>query len=252
MPPGATSSPPRGVSVPPFAYRFNRTPTHVRQHGAPSEAEDRSGWRAHRRVRPHVTTVFAPWRAARKLQLYSGATSSGTPFSRSSPVRIGDGIGALAALPHTNRRSHVRGSKSSCSPIAGCPFRRKEEVRGQIVRHSAFAEVGSARAIATQISRCPDVRALFIARTPGCRRWRETHVLLCESKPVSPLYGVERQAVRHSPPTLAMPLYLRIADELYLSAYRRGLAKVQFGPTSEEGVENDNPESLCYDFRCLR
>jgi len=102
------------------------------------------------------------------------------------------------------------------------PFGKEETVDGKVVRHSAFAdgELRSRQRYA-DLAVHPEVRALFTARTrliSAARAFLDARGFLEVETPVlQPLYGGALAkpfvTLHHA---LDMPLFLRIADELYL------------------------------------
>ncbi len=102
------------------------------------------------------------------------------------------------------------------------PWGKEAVVDGRVVRYSAFADTEQrARQRYADLAVHPEVRALFRARSVLVRALR-AHLdglgyLEVETPVLQPLYGgaAARPFVTHHN-ALDMPLYLRIADELYL------------------------------------
>ena len=138
------------------------------------------------------------------------------------------------------------------------PFGKEEVVDGQIVRHSAFADGEQrSRQRYADLAVHPEVRALFIARTRMVSAMRARLDALgyaeVETPVLQPLYGgaSAKPFVTHHH-ALDMPLYLRIADELYLKRLIvGGLEKVyEFGHDfRNEGIDRThNPEFTMLEF----
>jgi len=102
------------------------------------------------------------------------------------------------------------------------PFGKEETVDGVTVRHSGFADAEQRyRQRYADLAVHPEVRALFRARTRMIGEIRraldELNYVEVETPVLQPLYGgaTARPFTTHHN-ALDMPLYLRIADELYL------------------------------------
>ncbi|MDQ2668453.1 MAG: lysine--tRNA ligase, partial [Gemmatimonadota bacterium] len=102
------------------------------------------------------------------------------------------------------------------------PYGKEEVVDGQTVRHSGFTDAEQRyRQRYADLAVHPEVRALFIARTrlvSATRAFLDAREYLEVETPIlQPLYGgaTARPFTTHHN-SLDMPLYLRIADELYL------------------------------------
>ena len=102
------------------------------------------------------------------------------------------------------------------------PFGKEQMVDGQMVRYSGFSDTEQrARQRYADLAVHPEVRALFRARSVLTRSIRShldgLNYLEVETPVLQPLYGgaSARPFITHHN-TLDMPLYLRIADELYL------------------------------------
>jgi lysyl-tRNA synthetase, class II len=102
------------------------------------------------------------------------------------------------------------------------PFAKEQVVDGQVVRYSGFADPEQRyRQRYADLAVHPEIRATFIARarmTSAIRRFLDgLGYLEVETPVLQPLYGgaAARPFTTHHN-ALDMPLYLRIADELYL------------------------------------
>jgi lysyl-tRNA synthetase class 2 len=135
---------------------------------------------------------------------------------------VGGGAGPLFR-PRTGeatvRVTEVELLAKSLRPL---PFGKEEIVNGAVVRHSGFADPEQRyRQRYADLAVHPEVRALFRARSRMIGEMRHAldalGYLEVETPVLQPLYGgaAARPFVTHHN-TLDMPLYLRIADELYL------------------------------------
>ncbi len=255
------------LGIPPFAYRFERT--HTTQSALASLAEGVEqgpvvqvagrivAWR------PHGKTVFAHLADSDgRIQLYFRRDELGDAvFAQLELYDIGDVIGVSGPLFHTRtgeitlRVQRVELLAKSLRPL---PFGKEEIVDGEVVRHSAFSdgELRSRQRYA-DLAVHPDVRALFVARTRMVTAMRANldalGYLEVETPVLQPLYGgasAKPFVTQHA--ALDMPLYLRIADELYLKRLIvGGLEKVyEFGHDfRNEGIDRThNPEFTMLEF----
>jgi lysyl-tRNA synthetase class 2 len=138
------------------------------------------------------------------------------------------------------------------------PFGKEEEVNGQIVRHSGFADPEQRyRQRYADLAVHPEVRALFVARSRMISSIRaffdQRDFLEVETPILQPLYGgaaARPFTTLHN--ALDMPLYLRIADELYLKRLVvGGLDRVyEIGHDfRNEGIDRThNPEFTMLEF----
>jgi lysyl-tRNA synthetase, class II len=255
------------LGVAPFAYRFERThttkqalellPEGVEQGPVVQLAGRIAAWR------PHGKTVFAHLADSDgRIQLYFRRDELGDDvFAQLDLYDIGDVIGVSGALFRTRtgeitvRVQRVELLAKSLRPL---PFGKEEVVDGEVVRHSAFSdgELRSRQRYA-DLAVHPDVRALFVARTRMVTAMRANldalGYLEVETPVLQPLYGgaSAKPFVTHHA-TLDMPLFLRIADELYLKRLIvGGLDKVyEFGHDfRNEGIDRThNPEFTMLEF----
>jgi lysyl-tRNA synthetase class 2 len=220
----------RGVQ--PFAYGFDRTHTAadaVRLHPADQQSEGDVVRVAGRIVawRAHGKTTFAHLADdSGRIQLYFKKDALGDEiYSTLELFDIGDVVGATGPLFRTRtgevtvRVTEVCLLAKSLRPL---PFGKEEEVEGVKVRHSGFADAEQRyRQRYADLAVHPEVRALFRARSKMVAEFRrvleEWNYLEVETPVLQPLYGgaLARPFTTHHN-TLDMPLYLRIADELYL------------------------------------
>ena len=138
------------------------------------------------------------------------------------------------------------------------PYGKEEVVDGKVVRHSAFNDQEQrARQRYADLAVHPEVRTLFVARSrliTAMRGFLDGRGYLEVETPVlQPLYGgaAAKPFVTHHN-ALDMPLYLRIADELYLKRLVvGGFEKVyEIGHDfRNEGIDRThNPEFTMLEF----
>ena len=221
----------RGIQ--PFAYRFERSHTAAAAAAAlPADAADEHGpevqvagrivaWRGHGK------TAFAHLADdSGRIQLYFKKDLLGdSAFATLELVDVGDIIGVHGPLFRTRTGEvtvRVDRYELLAKSLRPLPFGKEEIVDGKVVRHSGFSDPEQRyRQRYADLAVNPEVRALFRARarmTSALRRELEAHGFLEVETPIlQPLYGgaAARPFVTHHN-ALDMPLYLRIADELYL------------------------------------
>jgi len=254
--------------TPPFAYRFDRThqaadALTLYPDGGESDGET---------VR--LAGRLVSWRSAGKTAFAHLADSSGRiqlyfkrdvlgddVFGLTKHFDLGDVIGIEGPLFRTRtgevtvRVTKVEMLAKSLRPL---PFGKEEVVDGQVVRHSGLAdEEQRSRRRYVDLAVHPEVRALFRARSRMITSMRayldELDYLEVETPVLQPLYGgaYARPFVTHHN-TLDMPLYLRIADELYLKRLIvGGLDRVyEIGHDfRNEGIDRThNPEFTMLEF----
>jgi lysyl-tRNA synthetase, class II len=177
--------------------------------------------------RGHGKTAFAHLAdGAGRIQLYFRKDELGDErWTQLDHYDIGDVVGVSGPLMRTRtgevtvRVSTVELLAKSLRPL---PYGKEEVVDGQTVRHSGFADPEQRyRQRYADLAVHPEVRALFIARSrlvTAIRGFLDGRGFLEVETPVlQPLYGgaAARPFTTHHN-ALDMPLFLRIADELYL------------------------------------
>jgi lysyl-tRNA synthetase class 2 len=218
------------AGVSPYAYSFDRK--HHAEEAKRLLGEEAEGppvslagrivaWRSHGK------TTFAHLAdSSGKIQLYFKRDQIGdNPYAMLAHFDLGDIIGVHGPLFRTRtgeatvRVDRVELLAKSLRPL---PFGKEEEVNGQIVRHSGFADPEQRyRQRYADLAVHPEVRALFVARSrmvTAIRSFFDARDFLEVETPIlQPLYGgatARPFTTLHN--ALDMPLYLRIADELYL------------------------------------
>ena len=177
--------------------------------------------------RGHGKTAFAHLSdSSGRVQLYFRRDVLGDAvWSQLALFDIGDVVGVSGPLMRTRtgevtvRVLEVEMLAKSLRPL---PFGKEELVDGVAVRHSGFADPEQRyRQRYADLAVHPDVRAHFVARArlvTAIRAFLDTRGFVEVETPVlQPVYGgaTARPFTTHHN-ALDMPLYLRIADELYL------------------------------------
>ena len=218
--------------VPPFAYGFDRT--HLAAEAARLLAADQHeegevvrvagrivAWRAHGK-----TTFAHIADDSGRIQLYFKKDQLGDgTYGTLELFDIGDVIGVSGPLFRTRTGEvtvRVEGVELLAKSLRPLPFGKEEVVNGAIVRHSGFSDPEQRyRQRYADLAVHPEVRALFRARSHMVTELRaaldELSYLEVETPVLQPLYGgaaARPFVTQHN--ALDMPLYLRIADELYL------------------------------------
>ncbi len=217
------------AGIQPYGYVFSRTHSAaaaVQALGA--EAEGPSVRVAGRLValRAHGKTTFAHLAdQSGRIQLYFRQDELGAAYDLVSHLDLGDVVGVAGTLFRTRtgeptvRVVSVELLAKSLRPL---PLGKEEQVDGRIVRHAEFADPELRyRQRYADLAVHPEVRTIFVARARmvgAIRRFLDGRDFLEVETPVlQPLYGgaTARPFTTHHF-ALDMPLYLRIADELYL------------------------------------
>ena len=254
----------RGIA--PFAYRFDRThETAAAARLLPEGAADGPVVRVAGRLvawRGHGKTAFAHVAdSGGRIQLYFKKDQLGDTFALLDLYDIGDVIGVEGPLFRTRtgevtiRVDQVELLAKSLRPL---PFGKEEMVGGAVVRHSGFADAEQrSRQRYADLAVHPEVRQLFRARSRMISQMRAQldalDYLEVETPVLQPLYGgaAAKPFVTHHN-ALDMPLYLRIADELYLKRLVvGGLDRVyEIGHDfRNEGIDRThNPEFTMLEF----
>jgi lysyl-tRNA synthetase class 2 len=216
----------------PFAYSFDRSHKSadaVALHPADQQDEGETVRVAGRIVawRAHGKTTFAHLSdETGRIQLYFKKDQLGEEqYAALDLWDIGDVVGVTGPLFRTRtgevtvRVSEAQMLAKSLRPL---PFGKEEVVDGMTVRHSGFADPEQRyRQRYADLAVHPEVRSLFRARSRMTSEVRraldDLGYLEVETPVLQPLYGgaSARPFITHHN-ALDMPLYLRIADELYL------------------------------------
>ncbi len=220
----------RAAGVEPFGYSFDRSHTASAAVAALGIAEEGPEVRVAGRLvswRSQGKTAFGHLADMDgKVQLYFRKDEIGEAhFAQLGEYDLGDWIGVRGSMMRTRtgeatvKVAHVELLSKSLRPL---PLGKEQMVDGQVVRYSAFSDTEQrARQRYADLAVHPEVRALFRARSVLTRAIRSEldglGYLEVETPVLQPLYGgaAARPFITHHN-TLDMPLYLRIADELYL------------------------------------
>lgn len=219
------------LGVAPFAYGFDRT------HGCgaavpllPEGVDEGPRVRVAGRIvawRGHGKTAFAHVADdTGRLQLYFRRDDLSEAQAALMPLfDLGDVIGVEGGLFRTRTGEvtlKVMTATMLAKSLRPLPFGKEEQVDGKTVRHSGFSDGEQrSRQRYADLAVHPDVRRHFAARskmTTAIRRALDAlEYLEVETPVLQPLYGgaAARPFTTHHN-ALDMPLYLRIADELYL------------------------------------
>jgi len=260
----------RAASVEPFAYSYSREHSTLQALALmpETEAPDHEG--------PHVSVAgrVVSWRAHGKTVFGHLADSSGRiqiyfrkdqlgdeKFGVLAHMDLGDIIGVAGPLFRTRTgETTVRAESFEllAKSLRPLPFGKEEVVAGEVVRHSGFSDPEQRyRQRYADLAVHPEVRSLFVARSLMTRTIRsfldELGFLEVETPVLQPLYGgaaARPFATHHN--ALDMPLFLRIADELYLKRLIvGGFEKVyEIGHDfRNEGIDRThNPEFTMLEF----
>ena len=255
----------RGEQV--FGYSFERThsaaaavpllPGGAEEGPVVSVAGRIVAWRAHGKTAfAHVAD------GSGKIQLYFRKDELGEDrFSVLQHYDLGDIVGVTGPLFRTKTGEvtiRVTAFELLAKSLRPLPFGKEEIVDGKTVRHSGFVDQEQRyRQRYADLAVHPEVRTVFVARSRMTRAMRTfldgRGFLEVETPVLQPLYGgaAARPFVTHHN-ALDMPLFLRIADELYLKRLVvGGLERVyEIGHDfRNEGIDRThNPEFTMLEF----
>ena len=254
-----------GLGVAPFAYGYSRTHTAERARTVLGEAGEGPAVRLAGRIvawRAHGKTTFAHLMdQSGRIQLYFRRDELGKAYDTVEMLDLGDVIGVAGPLFRTRTGEptvRVTSLELLAKSLRPLPFGKEEVVDGNTVRHSGFSDPEQRyRQRYADLAVHPEVRSLFVARsrmTAAIRLFLDgLEFLEVETPVLQPLYGgaSARPFVTHHN-ALDMPLYLRIADELYLKRLVvGGLERVyEIGHGfRNEGIDRaHNPEFTMLEF----
>ncbi len=220
----------RARGIEPYAYRFARSHTAASAIAALGSADAGETVSVAGRLvawRGQGKTSFAHLADdSGRIQLYFRKDDLGEElFETLKLFDIGDVIGVTGALFRTKTGEatvRVATAEMLAKSLRPLPFGKEETVDGVVVRHSGFSDPEQRyRQRAVDLAVHPDVRASFVARSKmitALRAFLDARGFLEVETPVlQPLYGgaAARPFTTHHN-ALDMPLFLRIADELYL------------------------------------
>jgi lysyl-tRNA synthetase class 2 len=219
------------AGIAPFAYGFD--PTHdtaAALRTLETDAEVGPVVRVAGRIvawRPHGKTTFAHLAdQTSRIQLYFRRDELGDEvFRLVDLLDLGDVIGVVGRVFRTrtgDRTIRVAEVKLLAKSLRPLPFGKEESVDGRLIRHSGFADPEQRyRQRYADLAVHPEVRRRFVARARMITAIRRSldalEYLEVETPVLQPQYGgaAARPFLTHHN-ALDMPLYLRIADELYL------------------------------------
>jgi len=219
-----------GAGVVPFAYSYDRTHSAAAALEALGDAEEGPDVRVAGRLvswRAQGKTAFAHLAdQSGRIQLYFRKDVLGDgAFALLQQYDLGDVVGVSGALFRTRTGEitvRVTGVEMLAKSLRPLPFGKEQVVDGRLVRYSGFSDPEQRyRQRYADLAVHPEVRSLFVARSrmiTAIRAFLDARSYVEVETPVlQPLYGgaAARPFVTHHN-ALDMPLFLRIADELYL------------------------------------
>ncbi|MBC7791902.1 MAG: lysine--tRNA ligase [Anaerolineae bacterium] len=253
------------IGIAPFAYSYDRTHTADDARLALGDAAEGPEVRLAGRIvalRAHGKTTFAHVAdQSGRIQLYFRRDDLGEAYALLEMLDLGDFVGVAGPLFRTRTGEptvRVASLQLLAKSLRPLPFGKEEVVDGKTVRHSGFSDPEQRyRQRYADLAVHPEVRSLFIARsrmTAAIRLFLDgLEFLEVETPVLQPLYGgalARPFATHHN--ALDMPLYLRIADELYLKRLVvGGLERVyEIGHDfRNEGIDRThNPEFTMLEF----
>jgi lysyl-tRNA synthetase class 2 len=219
----------RAAGIEPYAYSYERTHTAAGAVALLGDAAEGPTVRLAGRVaswRAHGKTAFAHLAdASGRVQLYARRDQLGDRFDQLQLVDIGDVLGVEGPVFRTKTGEptiRVESWTLLAKSLRPLPFGKEEVVDGRVVRHSGFADPEQRyRQRYADLAVHPETRAMFVARArvvSALRRVLDARGYLEVETPVlQPVYGgaAARPFTTHHR-ALDTPLFLRIADELYL------------------------------------
>ena len=219
----------RAAGIEPYAYSYERTHTAAGAVALLGDAAEGPTVRLAGRVaswRAHGKTAFAHLAdGSGRVQLYARRDQLGDRFDQLQLVDIGDVLGVEGPVFRTKTGEptiRVESWTLLAKSLRALPFGKEEVVDGRVVRHSGFADPEQRyRQRYADLAVHPETRAMFVARArlvSALRRVLDARGYLEVETPVlQPVYGgaTARPFTTHHR-ALDTPLFLRIADELYL------------------------------------
>ena len=218
------------AGVMPYAYSYPRVHSTIEAVELLGDLDEGPEVRIAGRIvawRAHGKTVFAHLAdSSGRIQLYFRKDQLGDErFAILANFDLGDIIGVAGPLFRTRTGEttvRVESFELLAKSVRPLPFGKEETVDGQIVRHSGFSDPEQRyRQRYADLAVHPEVRSLFVARSRMITTIRtfldDLGFLEVETPVLQPLYGgasARPFATHHN--ALDTPLFLRIADELYL------------------------------------